>query len=131
MNRFKKWAGREYGKGLRLIAVIFGGIIFWVVFPAVIFAGSAAIDQCLHLPRFGEGRLNAFFALLLIIPGWLLANWTVKVQYSYGQGTPIPLLPTQKLIVKRPYTYCRNPMALGTTAFYCGIAVWLGSLSAL
>lgn len=38
---------------------------------------------------------------------------------------------TQKLVVKRPYTYCRNPMALGTTAFYFGVAIWTGSLSAL
>ena len=38
---------------------------------------------------------------------------------------------TQKLVVKRPYTYCRNPMTLGTTAFYFGIATWTGSLSAL
>jgi len=38
---------------------------------------------------------------------------------------------TQKLVVKRPYTYCRNPMALGTTAFYFGITIWTGSLSAL
>ena len=38
---------------------------------------------------------------------------------------------TQKLVVKRPYTYCRNPMTLGTAAFYLGVAVWTGSLSAL
>jgi len=38
---------------------------------------------------------------------------------------------TQKLVVKRPYSYCRNPVTLGTTAFYLGIAIWTGSLSAL
>ena len=66
-----------------------------------------------------------------MVAGWLFANWTVKVQFSFGKGTPIPLMATQKLVVKRPYTYCRNPMTLGTTAFYLGIAIWTGSLSGL
>jgi protein-S-isoprenylcysteine O-methyltransferase Ste14 len=52
-------------------------------------------------------------------------------QFSFGKGTPIPLMATRKLVVKRPYTYCRNPMTLGTTAFYLGIAIWTGSLSGL
>jgi protein-S-isoprenylcysteine O-methyltransferase Ste14 len=74
--------------------------------------------------------INPLIGLFLIITGWLFANWTVKVQFSLGRGTPIPLMATQKLVVKRPYTYCRNPMTLGTTAFYLGIAMWTGSLSA-
>jgi protein-S-isoprenylcysteine O-methyltransferase Ste14 len=68
---------------------------------------------------------------LFIGAGWLFANWTIKAQFSLGTGTPIPLMPPKKLIIERPYTYCRNPMALGTTTFYLGIAIWLGSLSAL
>jgi protein-S-isoprenylcysteine O-methyltransferase Ste14 len=38
---------------------------------------------------------------------------------------------TQKLVIKGPYTYCRNPMTLGTTLFYLGVAIWLGSFSAV
>ena len=38
---------------------------------------------------------------------------------------------TQKLIVKGPYAYCRNPMTLGTAVFYLGVAIWLGSISAI
>ena len=63
--------------------------------------------------------------------GIACCSWTVKVQFSFGKGTPIPLMATQKLVVKRPYTYCRNPMTLGTTAFYFGFAIWTGSLSGL
>jgi len=66
-----------------------------------------------------------------MILGWLFANWTVKVQYSLGKGTPIPLMATQRLVVTGPYAFCRNPMTLGTAFFYAGIAVWRGSLSAL
>jgi protein-S-isoprenylcysteine O-methyltransferase Ste14 len=68
---------------------------------------------------------------MFIVIGWLFANWTIRVQFSTGKGTPIPLMPTQKLVVKGPYTYCRNPMTLGTAFFYLGIAAWLGSVSAV
>ncbi|MBK6433755.1 isoprenylcysteine carboxylmethyltransferase family protein [Candidatus Amarolinea dominans] len=34
---------------------------------------------------------------------------------------------TQKLIVRPPYSFCRNPMTLGTIVAYLGIGVILGS----
>lgn len=38
---------------------------------------------------------------------------------------------TRKLVIQRPYTFCRNPMNLGTAVYYAGVAIWMGSLSAL
>jgi protein-S-isoprenylcysteine O-methyltransferase Ste14 len=114
-----------------MMAVICGGIVFWIIIPFFIVVGSAFLDPWLSLPRFFYSSINPIIALVLMVAGWLFANWTVKVQFSFGKGTPIPLMATQKLVVKRPYTYCRNPMALGTTAFYFGITIWTGSLSAL
>lgn len=131
MNRYKKWSEREYSQAQRLIAVIFGGIFFWIITPFFIVVGSAFMDPWLSLPRFFHRSVNTIIALVFMVAGWLFANWTVKVQFSLGRGTPIPLMATQKLVVQRPYTYCRNPMTLGTTAFYLGIAIWTGSLSAL
>ena len=113
------------------MVVIFGGIVFWIIIPFFIVVGSAFMDSCLSLPRIFHRLINPIIALVLMDAGWLFANWTVKVQFSFGKGTPIPLMATQNLVVKRPYTYCRNPMTLGTTAFYFGIAIWTGSLSAL
>jgi protein-S-isoprenylcysteine O-methyltransferase Ste14 len=131
MNRYQKWSEREYSKAQRMMAVIFGGIVFWIIIPFFIVVGSAFMDPWLSLSRFCHGWINTIIALGLMVAGWLFANWTVKVQFSFGKGTPIPLMATQKLVVKRPYTYCRNPMTLGTTAFYLGIAIWTGSFSAL
>jgi protein-S-isoprenylcysteine O-methyltransferase Ste14 len=131
VKRYKKWSERQYSKAQRLMIVIFGGIVFWILIPFFIVAGSAFVDPWLSLPRFFHKSVNPILALVLMVAGWLFANWTVKVQFSFGKGTPIPLMATQKLVVKRPYTYCRNPMTLGTTAFYLGIAIWTGSLSAL
>jgi protein-S-isoprenylcysteine O-methyltransferase Ste14 len=131
MNRFKKWAEHEYSKKQRMMAVIFGGFIFWIVIPLFIIVASSYIDQWLQLPKFRYGLINLLMGLIFMVAGWLFANWTVKVQFTVGKGTPIPLMATQKLIVKGPYTYCRNPMTLGTDLFYLGVAIWLGSLSAI
>ena len=131
MNRFKKWAEHKYSEKQRMIAVVFGGFIFWVVISFFIIVLSYYIDQWLHLPRFHYGSINIGIGLLFILIGWLFANWAVKVQFYLGRGTPIPLMATQKLIMKAPYTYCRNPMTLGTALFYLGIAIWLGSFSAI
>ena len=131
MNRFKKWAEHEYSKKQRMIAVIFGGFIFWIVIPFFIIVFSCYIDQWLHLLKFHYGLINLVIGLLFMIIGWLFANWTVKVQFSLGRGTPIPLIATQRLVIKESYTYCRNPMTLGTAIFYFGVAIWLGSFSAV
>ena len=131
MNRFKRWAEHEYSKNQRIIAVIFGGIVFWVAIPLFILVGSSHVDTWFHFPRYRYGSINLWVGLLCMILGWLFANWTVKVQYSLGKGTPIPLMATQRLVVTGPYAFCRNPMTLGTAFFYAGIAVWRGSLSAL
>lgn len=131
MEIFKRWANREYSEKQRTIAVIFGGFIFWIIIPFFIVILSHSIDQRLGLPKFVFGMINPIIGLLLIMIGWLFANWTVKVQFSLGRGTPVPFMATQKLVVKRPYSYCRNPMTLGTTVFYLGVAIWLGSFSAI
>ena len=131
MNRFKKWAEHEYSKKQRIIAVIFGGLIFWIIIPLFIIVVSSYVDPWLCLPTFSYGLINPVVGLLFIIVGWLFANWTVRVQFLLGRGTPIPMMATQRLVIQGPYTYCRNPMTLGTAIFYLGVAIWLGSFSAV
>lgn len=131
MNPFKKWAEHEYSKKKRMIAVILGGIIFWIAIPFLIIIASSYMDQWLRLPKFRCGITNPLIGLSSLLIGWLFANWTVKVQFSIGKGTPIPLMATKTLVIKGPYSYCRNPMTLGTSIFYLGVAIWLGSISAM
>jgi len=131
MDRFRKWAEREHSQKQRMIAVTFGGFIFWIVIPIFVIVVSSYVDQWFHLLKFRYGLMNPVIGSLCIVVGWLFANWTVKVQFSVGKGTPIPMMATQRLVTSGPYTYCRNPMTLGTAIFYLGIALWLGSISAL
>ena len=62
-----------------------------------------------------------------VLAGWLLGLWTNYVQFTLGRGTPVPVMATQKLLICPPYSYCRNPMALGAIVAYLGVCVVAGS----
>ena len=79
---------------------------------------------CAYTPK-------SYCGWLLAAGGFLFALWAVYVQFTIGQGTPVPVMATQELIIQRPYSYCRNPMAFGTIVLYLGIAIARGSISAI
>jgi protein-S-isoprenylcysteine O-methyltransferase Ste14 len=128
---FTRTTQREYGTGKRIAALLLGQVLFLVVYPAFIGVGAFLIDRWFHLPRLTHGLVNSIVALLLIVPGIILVEWTIALQVLRGLGTPIPVVATRRLITTGPYAYCRNPMATGTIMFYLGIAAGVGSLSAL
>lgn len=131
MNWFTRVLQREYSERARVFALVVGQIIFLIAFPAFIIWGASYIDRWFHLLRFVFLPANAIIALLLVVPGLLLVEWTVWLQLSVGKGSPIPVVAPRRLIVEGPYRYSRNPMASGATMVYLGVAVWSGSLSAL
>ncbi|MCX6077912.1 MAG: isoprenylcysteine carboxylmethyltransferase family protein [Chloroflexi bacterium] len=63
----------------------------------------------------------------LVGGGLGLVIWSVQTLYIAGLGTPAPAVATQKLVQTGPYRYSRNPMTLGASLFYLGLAVWAGS----
>ncbi len=69
--------------------------------------------------------------IMAIIIGGIAAIWTIVIQITLASGTPFPMLPTKKLLIIGPFKYCRNPMTLGTILAYMGIAIWIGSFSAV
>ena len=131
MNRYIKWAEREYGLRQRVIATLAAGIIFVILIPWIIIKGSTAIDQWLQISRLQFGVLNYLTGGLMVLVGWLFAIWSIIAQLTHGRGTPLPFMATQALLTSGPFAYCRNPMSLGTMVLYFGIAVWTGSLSAV
>ena len=126
MKKFQDWAKREYSIRQRLIALGFEGIFFVLIFPFLLVVSSAAIDRWLQLPR-----MNLIIGPLLVVGGAFLALWSIQAQMTIGKGTPVSMMPTRRLVVKGPFTYCRNPMTLGTFIALLGISVWIGSFSAI
>ncbi len=131
IKRFQKWAEREYSAKQRIIALFLLGILFVIAIPFFLIAASSSLDQWLQLPLFVYRLVSPTISLLFIGVGLLFALWSIRIQFVLAKGTPAPMMPTQKLVVQKPYTYCRNPMSLGTIILYTGIAIWIGSPSAV
>ena len=131
MDYFKECAKREYSAKQRFIAIAFAGLIFALLIPFGIALGAGTMDRALNLPRLYWGVPNIIAGVVLIAIGWPLALWSIYVQFKLASGTPLPMMPTHKLIITGPFVYCRNPMTLGALLAYFGIAVILGSISAL
>jgi len=129
-SSFQKRAKREYGTKQRIVALTLGTIRFFAIIPFLLILPSFALDTWLQFPRFAYGLINPLIGLLLfIVPGLLLAAWAIQAQFVLGRGTPVPMMPPQKLVVQGPYAHCRNPMVLGEVLYYLGVAIWMGSFS--
>lgn len=129
-DKFLKQAQREYRPEQRLAALFVEGVVFLGVLPFALIALGSSLDQALGWAPILYQPINAVLGGLLIVVFWLFAVWSITVQFTAGRGTPVPLMATQKLIVEPPYSYCRNPMALGAIGMYLGVAVLFGSIGA-
>lgn len=122
---------REYDPRKRLVGLAIEGTFFVGIVPLVLIYLSPLLDARLRLPPLPPEWLCRPVGLFLMVSGLSFAGWAVYVQFTIGRGTPVPIMATQELIVQRPYNYCRNPMALGTIALYLGVALSIGSISAI
>jgi protein-S-isoprenylcysteine O-methyltransferase Ste14 len=131
MKLYKDWAKREFTLGQRLVAFIPEGLFFLILLPVVLILLANSIDRWLSIPLFMAGWWNLAAALPFFIGGFLLAFWSIQAQVTAGRGTPVPMMPTQKLVTQGPFAYCRNPMTLGTLIAYLGFGILIGSYSGL
>ena len=126
-NRLLKQANREYKPRQRLALLAVAAGVFVVILPLALLRLGRLLDRMLDLPTVLHPPANAIIGGLMILAGWLLAIWTIYLQFTLGRGTPVPVMATQKLIIRPPYSYCRNPMALGAIVLYLGVSVAAGS----
>lgn len=130
-NESPHQAGREFSPRQRYVALVFLAPVFLYVVPWIFVRLGARLDQWLQLPPVLSPPANVFVGGLLIVPSLTFAWWSVYRQVTVGRGTPVPLMATQRLVVEPPYTYCRNPMALGAIGMYVGVAILFHSLGAV
>lgn len=131
MDKYTKWAKRQYSLKQQLILLGFAGILFLIIIPYLLLVSSAALDDWLGLPKLESGWISLVMGGVLALAGFSLGLWSVETQISIGGGTPVPVMPTHKLVVRGPFVYCRNPMTLGTLIGYLGVCLWLRSISAI
>lgn len=76
----------------------------------------------------GPDRLLFWPGLAAAGLGLALATWTVTLFTKFGQGTPAPWDPPQKLVIRGPYRYVRNPMITGVLLLLLAETLLLQSL---
>lgn len=131
MNQFKKWQAHGISKGKRLAALLLAALLFPTGIPAILVLLLPKVDRAFGIGSFSSGTVNIVVGASAVLLGGALAFWTIGAQIVLASGTPLPMLPTQKLLISGPFHYCRNPMILGTVLAYAGAAIWVGSYTAL
>ncbi len=98
----------------------------FVIIPLI----CTKIDTLFPFPRILIGIDSLLGAIPLIIGG-ILALWCVILFFIVGKGTPSPLYPPEKFVVRGSYKYTRNPMMLALWLTLIGEALTLHSLTLL
>ena len=102
------------------------------IYPALLFIiPKFILDRRLGLPTFLTPVIRAALGGSLITLGIIFLFWSIRAQREIGKGTPMPLMATQKLVVQKPYLYCRNPIFFGLINLFFGISILLDSISSL
>jgi protein-S-isoprenylcysteine O-methyltransferase Ste14 len=110
----------------KVLVTLCGVYILVIYLPNLLIKSYLSIDPLNPdelMPRLTGWRLVSVLGLF----GLILYLWTVFIQLKKGMGTPIPVLPPEKLLVGAPYSYCRNPMVLGAIVYYFGICAFISS----
>jgi protein-S-isoprenylcysteine O-methyltransferase Ste14 len=126
-----KWSKKEHSLGSRLMAAIPAGLLFIVAIPWLLIREFPRLDEFLGLAAFNPGVAGMIVAGILILVGAPIAVWTVVDQYTRAHGTPLPVMPTQRLLTDGPYAWSRNPMVFGTLSTYLGLALLSSAWSSL
>lgn len=91
---------------IKAIIVLPGTVLIFI--PAIILA-TAHNTRFSH-PLLTPDRILFWIALLPGAAGIGLAVWTSRLFMKFGEGTPAPWDPPQKLVIRGPYRHVRNPM---------------------
>lgn len=94
-------------------------LIPYRILSSAVTRGTLAIDGFRHVG-------------LLVIPiGALIYFWCAWDFTFAGKGTPLPIDPPVRLVVRGLYKYVRNPMYVGVLSLIGGQAIWFESIQLL
>jgi protein-S-isoprenylcysteine O-methyltransferase Ste14 len=130
-NFLLRRAQQPHGRAQRWLALLGGVVLFWMVVPAALLWLGGWLTIWEKLPTLPPFGWPLWLGAVLMLVGFLLVLWVVYYQYTQGEGTPSPLVPTQHLVEEGPFTYTRNAMYMGTLAIYTGLALAVGSVAML
>jgi protein-S-isoprenylcysteine O-methyltransferase Ste14 len=131
MSNYVKWAQKQHGFGTRIVVTLLAGMLFVILIPYTIIVFCPALDRLLGLPSIKVGAVNLIIGGIMLVVGLFFGFWSNFMEVGQGRGTPLPIMPTQELLVKGPFRYCRNPMTFGAILAYLGIGVSVGTIAGI
>ena len=131
MNQFQHWMQRRVSLPIKVLVLLLAGGLFVFLIPYTLLVLFPRLDTMLGFPDFYFGWINILVCVLLVIFGGYFAFSSIFQQLFKADGTPLPFIPTKKLLVKSVFHQTRNPMTLGTICMYTGVSILAGSISAL
>jgi protein-S-isoprenylcysteine O-methyltransferase Ste14 len=102
--------------------IIVAWSIILIIFPYLI----TIIEDKLSIPRF-RFQFQEPLAAILFASISFLGVASAHTMARIGQGTPLPLDSSNKLVVRGTYSYVRNPMAISGIGQGLMVALWFGS----
>ncbi|WP_439579061.1 methyltransferase family protein [Elioraea sp.] len=107
-----------------------------VAHPPVLYGGALLLALALEwlvplapLVAWPDGLRHGAASMLMVF-GLCIAGWSAWLFHRAGTGIPT-WHAARRLVVKGPYAISRNPMYLGVTAAYAGLALALANAWAL
>ncbi len=108
---------------IKAIIILPGTVLVFVPTAILLLAGGARFAADFQTPV----EVTFYVAGVLFAAGGYLAVSTVRLFTTVGEGTPAPWEPPQKLVVRGPYRYIRNPMITGVILVLIGESILFNS----
>lgn len=103
-------------------------VIFWSAFFLVVPAIVVWVEGRLGLSApFLDAAALTPIAVVVFATGSALGLWSCLTMAVVGEGTPLPADTASKLVIRGPYSFVRNPMAVAGAAQTAAVGLLVGS----
>lgn len=107
-----------------LTKTLFQTSIFWGFFLVLLPFGIIMIEKSMAIPTF---QPSIWIGSIAFIVCSALGLWSGITMSIIGGGTPLPMDCPNRLVIKGPYRFVRNPMALAGIGQGVSIGLYFGS----
>jgi protein-S-isoprenylcysteine O-methyltransferase Ste14 len=109
--------------------IAFKTIAFTVIAPGTLIVLIPYLLSFLNVGRISvENHSVLYLGWILVLVGAAMYFWCAFDFTFLGRGTPAPMAPPKKLVIRGLYRFVRNPMYLGAFLIIVGETLLFGSL---
>lgn len=108
---------------IKAIIILPGTVLVFVPTAILLLAEGTGFAVDFQTPV----EFTFYTASMLFAAGGYLSIRTVSLFMTFGEGTPAPWEPPQKLVIRGPYRYVRNPMITGVILILLGESILFNS----